>query len=100
MFDHRREHPFYGICRRTGGEPDHTVAKTFSRRSAMPPFDPYWSRPLGNGASARVPFRPPPLPDIGRSFGRSDASRIDTAVPGDIVDFAARSPDIHQLPVT
>ena len=43
MFDHRREHPFYGICRRTGGELDHTVAKRFLRRSAMPPFDPYWS---------------------------------------------------------
>ncbi len=61
MFDHRREHPFYGICRRTGRELDHTVAKRFSRRSPMPPFDPHWSRLLGNGASGRVQFRPPLL---------------------------------------
>jgi hypothetical protein len=54
-------HPFYGICRRTGGELDHTVAKRFSRRSAMPPFETYWSRPLGNAASGRVQFRPPTI---------------------------------------
>jgi hypothetical protein len=29
MFDHRREHPFYGIGGPTGGELDHTVAKGF-----------------------------------------------------------------------
>ena len=87
MFHHRREHPFYGICRRTAGEPDHTAAKGFRLLT-------HTGVGLGNGAG-RVSFRPPPLPDIGRSFGRSDASRIDTAVRGDIVDLAARSADIH-----
>jgi len=37
----------------------------------------------------------PLLPDIGRSFGGSDASRVDTPVRGDVVDLAARSADIH-----
>jgi hypothetical protein len=34
----------------------------------------------------------PPLPDIGRSFGGSDASRVDTSVRGDVVYLAARIP--------
>ena len=93
MFDHRREHPFYGICRRTGCELDHAVAKGFCLLT-------HTGVGLGNGAG-RVSFRPPPpLPDIGRSSGGSDASRVDTSVRGDIVDFAARSTDIHELPVT
>jgi hypothetical protein len=58
MFDHRPEHAFYGICRRTEGEPDHTAAKRFSRRSVIPPFDPSWSRPMGKPASGRDQFRP------------------------------------------
>jgi hypothetical protein len=37
----------------------------------------------------------PPLPDVGRSFGGSDASRVDTSVRGDVVDLAACSADIH-----
>jgi hypothetical protein len=32
MFDHRREHPFYGICKRTGCELDHAVADRLQRR--------------------------------------------------------------------
>ena len=37
----------------------------------------------------------PPVPDIRRSFGGSDASRVDTSVRGDVVDLAARNADIH-----
>jgi hypothetical protein len=29
MFDHRRKHFFYGICRHTGGELDHALNKRF-----------------------------------------------------------------------
>ena len=36
-----------------------------------------------------------PVPDIRRSSGGSDASRVDTSVRGDVVDLAARSTDIH-----
>jgi hypothetical protein len=36
-----------------------------------------------------------PVPDIRRSTGGSDASRVDTSVRGDVVDLAARSTDIH-----
>src|SRR6266478_5295431 len=93
MFDHRREHPFYGICRRTGCELDHAVAKRFRER-----------RLLTQSASAvRLTVSTschPLLPDIGCSSGGSDASRVDTSVRGDIVDLAARSTDIHELPVT
>jgi hypothetical protein len=37
----------------------------------------------------------PPLPDIGRSFGGSDALRVNTSVRGEVVDLAARDTDIH-----
>ena len=47
----------------------------------------------GNGASDRVAIHP--VPDIRRSSGGSDASRVDTSVRGDVVDLAARSTDIH-----
>ena len=91
MFDHRREHPFYGICRRTGCELDHAVAKRFR--------DVRRRRLLTQSASAvRLTVSDsdhPPLPDIGRSFAESDASRIDRAVRGDVGDLAARSTDIH-----
>jgi hypothetical protein len=96
MFDHRREHPFYGICRRTGCELDHAVAKGFR--------DVRRRRLLTQSASAvRLTVSTsghPLLPDIGCSSGGSDASRVDTSVRGDIVDLAARSTDIHELPVT
>ena len=95
MFDHRREHPFYGICRRTGGELDHTVAKRFLRRSAAPSLT---HTEVGSGHLLHLVvsnYRPQPLPDIERSFGRSNASRIDTSVRGDVIDLAARSADIH-----
>src|SRR6266850_8339190 len=36
-----------------------------------------------------------PAPDIRRSSGGSDASRVNKAVRGDVVDLAARSTDIH-----
>jgi hypothetical protein len=36
-----------------------------------------------------------PAPDIRRSSGGSDASRVNQAVRGDVVDLAARSTDIH-----
>jgi hypothetical protein len=36
-----------------------------------------------------------PVPDIRHSSGGSDASRVDKAVRGDVVDLAARSTDIH-----
>ena len=95
MFDHRREHPFYGIFRRTGGELDHTVAKRFSdgRRCRLLTH-------TGVGIWAMIDLvvansGPPPLPDIERSFGKSYASRIDTSVRGDVIDLAARSTDIH-----
>ena len=53
-------------------------------------------RPLGNGASGRVPNSGhPPSADIGRSFGGSDASRVGISVRGDVVDLATRNPDIH-----
>ena len=39
------------------------------------------------------------LVHTGRSFGRSDASRITTSVRGDVIDFASRNADIHQLAV-
>jgi hypothetical protein len=45
-----------------------------------------------NGASGRVH---PSLPDIGRSFGGSDALRVNTSVRGEVVDLAARYTDIH-----
>jgi len=95
MFDHRRERPFYGICRRTGRELDHTVAKRFRdvRRCRLLTH-------TGVGLWAMLHLvvsnsGPPPLPDTERSFGRSDASRIDTSVRGDVIDLAARSTDIH-----
>jgi hypothetical protein len=53
------------------------------------------SRPAGNGASGRVHSGHPPLPDIGRSFGGSDALRVNTSVRGEVVDLAARDTDIH-----
>ena len=53
------------------------------------------SRPLGNGASGRVQFRPFTVGRYRRSFGGSDASRVDTAIRGDVVDLAARRTDIH-----
>ena len=90
MFDHRREHPFYGICRRTGRELDHASPKGFAT---------FGDAFLTQSASAvRLTVSTsghPPLPDIGCSSGGSDASRVDTSVRGDIVDLAARSTDIH-----
>src|SRR6267154_168948 len=75
MFDHRREHPFYGICRRTGCELDHAVAKRFR--------DVRRRRLLTQSASAvRLTVSTsghPPLPDIGCSSG-GYASRVDTSV--------------------
>jgi hypothetical protein len=56
---------------------------------------PSQSRPPGNGASGRVNSRYPPLPDIGRSFGGSDALRVNTSVRGEVVDLAARDTDIN-----
>ena len=41
-----------------------------------------------------------PAPDIRRSSGGLDASRVNQAIRGDVVDLAARSTDIHELPVT
>ena len=38
-------------------------------------------------------------PGNGRSFSRSDASRITASVRDDVIDFAARNTDIHQLAV-
>jgi hypothetical protein len=35
------------------------------------------------------------VPDIRRSSGRSDASRVDISVRGDVVDLATRRTDIH-----
>lgn len=35
---------------------------------------------------------PPPLPDIGRSFGGSDARLVHTSVRGDVLDLAVRVP--------
>jgi hypothetical protein len=46
-------------------------------------------------ASGRVHSGHPPLPDIGRSFGGSDASRVNTSVRGEVVNLAARDTDIH-----
>jgi hypothetical protein len=51
----------------------------------------------GNGASGRVAIHP--VPDIIRSFGGLDASRVGTSVRGNVVNLAARSADILQLPV-
>src|SRR5258705_5153649 len=48
------------------------------------------SRPHGNGASSRVPFR---LSTVGRyrtPFVGSDASRVGTSVRGNVVNLAAR----------
>ena len=53
------------------------------------------SGPLGNDASSRVRPSHPYLADIERSFGGSDAPRVDTPVRGDVLDLAARSADIH-----
>ena len=36
-----------------------------------------------------------PVPDIRRSSGGSDASRVDSPVRGDVVDLAARDTDVH-----
>lgn len=57
--------------------------------------DPTGSRPLGNDASSRVRPSHPYLAEIERSFGGSDAPRVNTPVRGDVVDLAARSTDIH-----
>jgi hypothetical protein len=44
--------------------------------------------------------RHPLVPNIGRSSkGGSDASRIDGAVRGDVVDLAARNADVLKLPI-
>jgi hypothetical protein len=53
------------------------------------------SRPAGNGVSGRVHFGHPPVPDIGRSFGGSDALRVNTSVRGEVVNLAAHDADIH-----
>jgi len=53
------------------------------------------SGPLGNDASSRVRPSHPYLADIERSFGGSDASRVNTSVRGEVVDLAARDTDIH-----
>ena len=37
----------------------------------------------------------PPVPDIRRLFGGSDASQVDTPVRGNVLDLAARNADIH-----
>lgn len=42
---------------------------------------------------------PHQLPDIGRSFGRSDASRIDTSIRGDVFDLTARDTNVYKLAV-
>ena len=59
----------------------------------------------------RANFRFGPIPEVGlwpsgttwpgngRSFSRSDASRITASVRDDVIDFAARNTDIHQLAV-
>ena len=46
-----------------------------------------------------IPAIHPYLADIERSFGGSDAPRVDTPVRGEVLDLAARDTDIHQLPV-
>src|SRR6266481_1569559 len=95
MFDHRREHPFYGICRRTGCELDHAVAKRFR--------DVRRRRLLTQSASAvRLTVSTSAIhavPDIRPSSGGSDASRVDRTVRGDVVDLAARNADVLELPV-
>jgi hypothetical protein len=97
--DHCREHPFYGICRRTGGELDHGSPKGFRdvRRRRLLTH-------TGVGLWAMVHLvvsnsGPHQLPDIGRSFGRSDASRIDTSIRGDVVDLTARDTNVYKLAV-
>src|SRR6516164_3224699 len=52
------------------------------------------SQPPANGASDRVPI---PAIHPASDIGGSDASWVDRAVRGDVVDLAARSPHIHQL---
>ena len=42
---------------------------------------------------------PHQLPDIGRSFGGSDASRIHTSVRCNVVDFTAGDADVRKLAV-
>jgi len=66
------------------------VKQTSRRKGAISAVDPYRSRPAGNGASDRVHSGHPPLPDIGRSFGGSDALRVNTSVRGEVVNLAAR----------
>jgi hypothetical protein len=56
--------------------------------------DPY-RKSAGNAAPGRVHSGHPPLADIGRSLGGSDASRVNTSVRGEVVDLAARDTDIH-----
>src|SRR5258705_966326 len=47
----------------------------------------------------RVPFRPSIGGRYPTPFGGSDASRVGTSVRGNVVNLAARSADILQLPV-
>ncbi len=68
-------------------------AARFGRHGRL--LTPTGSRPLGNDASSRVRPSHPYLAEIERSFGGSDAPRVNTPVRGDVVDLAARSTDIH-----
>jgi hypothetical protein len=55
----------------------------------MSPFDPYRKSAPGQWCVWLCTIA------TGRSFGRSDASRITTSVRGDVIDFASRNTDIH-----
>ena len=69
--------------------------QTSRRKAATSVFDPL--RKSARGIVRLVVSIPAihPVPDIRRSSGGSDASRVDTSVRGDVVDLAARSTDIH-----
>ena len=75
-------------------KPDISGASISKRAVA---FDPKLG--ISHEASGRIQFRPTTAARHRHSFGGPDASRVDTSVRGDIVDLAARSTDIPELPV-
>ena len=62
--------------------------------------DPYRQLPRGMVRLVVSNSGHPPSPDIARSFGGPDSSRVDRSVRGDVVDLAARRADVLELLVT
>ena len=61
--------------------------------------DPYGELAPGMERLVVSNFGHPPSPDIARSFGGPDSSRVDRAVRSDVVDLTARRADVLELPV-